>query len=55
MIPKAVIKRILDEIENPYEGIMYEHGQPRKPRNDSWCRIRRKDIILLMKILREKK
>lgn len=48
---KAAIKRILDEIANPYDGIMYESGKPRK---DLWARIRVSDLEHVGEALREK-
>jgi hypothetical protein len=41
MMSKAAIKRILDEMKDPYEGIMYENGKPRK---GLWARFRIEDV-----------
>lgn len=48
---KAAIKRILQELYDPYDGIMYENG---KPRNDAWARIRVSDLEYVAEALREK-
>lgn len=48
---KAAIKRIVQELYNPYDGILYENG---KPRNDAWARIRVSDLPHVAEALREK-
>jgi hypothetical protein len=48
---KAAIKRILQELYDPYVGIMYENG---KPRMDNWARLRVSDLEHVAEALREK-
>jgi hypothetical protein len=51
IMSKAAVKRILQELYDPYDGIMYENG---KPRLDKWARIRVSDLEYVAEALREK-
>lgn len=51
VLKNAAVKRIIEELEDPYEGIMYEKG---KPRNYKWARIRVNDLPFVAEALRLK-